>query len=53
MEFAVLVLETGLLIEIKDEGTGFEWKTELEKDICLADCSESGRGLAIAKKFLI
>lgn len=50
VEFAILVLETGLVVEVKDEGIGFEWKTELEKDICLADCSESGRGLAIANK---
>ena len=45
-----LRMENGVLImEVEDEGDGFDWKNYMEKG--LPSREESGRGLAIMKRF--
>jgi len=50
VEVKVYIWETGIVIQVKDQGSGFNWQPELDKEIDLNNFSDCGRGLAIAEQ---
>lgn len=46
----VYIWEVSIVIQVKDQGSGFNWQPELDKEIDLNNFSECGRGLAIAEQ---
>jgi len=49
VHFSLRLRERGLIMEIEDQGKGFDWRSELSRQPGLT--SEHGRGLAIIRQF--
>ena len=50
IEINLFITKEALIIEVEDEGKGFAWRKELQREFSLADFSERGRGIMISKK---
>ena len=50
IEINVCVLKAAIIIEVEDEGKGFNWREKLEQEFSLDNFGERGRGIMLTKE---